>query len=164
MNQDRKLNFGKYKGQEVKFIILTHIGYIMWCFENLKWFKLNDEEQALYDAVAILMKKDKHILQLPFQIELMLKYVQDGVALRDLRTPFFHNGGFISVQKNDMNNPIVQSVMKYSVGTSMKNCNGLPISYLYSLNHSMNKEVERALFNGENDNDIFGGWCSMNDY
>lgn len=57
MNQDRILTFGKYKGQEIKYIILTHIGYIMWLFENLKWFRLNEEEQALYDAIAIMIKK-----------------------------------------------------------------------------------------------------------
>ena len=34
MNQDRILTFGKYKGQEIKYIILTHIGYIMWLFEK----------------------------------------------------------------------------------------------------------------------------------
>ena len=28
----------------------------------------------------------------------------------------------------------------------------------------MNKEIERAQFNGETDEDIFGGWGSMNDY
>lgn len=35
MKEERKLTFGKYKGQEIKYIILTHIGYIMWCFENI---------------------------------------------------------------------------------------------------------------------------------
>ena len=47
MQEERKLTFGKYKGQDIKYIILTHIGYIMWCFENINWFKLTDEEQAL---------------------------------------------------------------------------------------------------------------------
>lgn len=152
MNQDRKLTFGKYEGQDIKHIILTHIGYIVWCFENLKWFKLNDEEQALYDAVAILIKKDKHILQLPFQIETMQKYIQDSVALSTLRTPFFHNGSFISVRKDDMNNPVVQSVKKYIIKTSTKHGD-----YLYSLYHSMSKEIERAQYNDESDDEIFGG-------
>ena len=45
MKEERILTFGKYKGQEIKYIILTHIGYIMWCFENINWFKLTDEER-----------------------------------------------------------------------------------------------------------------------
>jgi len=51
----RKMTFGKYKGEPVTRIILTHIGYIMWCLNNLAWFKLTDEEQELYDANAIAM-------------------------------------------------------------------------------------------------------------
>ena len=39
MNQERVLTFGKYKGQDIKYIILIHIGYIMWCLENIDWFK-----------------------------------------------------------------------------------------------------------------------------
>lgn len=42
--KDRIFKFGKYKNQDIKYIILTHIGYIMWCFENIRNFKLNDEE------------------------------------------------------------------------------------------------------------------------
>lgn len=55
--KERTLTFGKYKGQEIKYIILTDIGYIVWCFENIRRFKLTDEEQAIYDAVAIMIKK-----------------------------------------------------------------------------------------------------------
>ena len=53
MNEDRTINFGKYKGTAIKQLILEHIGYIYWCLGNLEWFKLNADEKALYDAVAI---------------------------------------------------------------------------------------------------------------
>ena len=53
MNDDRTINFGKYKGIAIKQLILEHIGYIFWCLGNLNGFKLNADEQALYDAVAI---------------------------------------------------------------------------------------------------------------
>ena len=156
MNEDRKLTLGKYKGQDIKYIILTHIGYIMWCFENLGWFKLTDEEQALYDAIAIMIKRDN--LEMTFPTETMYKHVKDREALRNLRTPFICNGDFTSVRERDIDNPIVKSVMKYSaVATST-------LSDLHCLNHSMNKEIERARLNGESDYDIFGGWGSMNDY
>lgn len=59
MNQDRTINFGKYKGTPIKQLILEHIGYIYWCLSNLKWFKLNNDEQALYDALAIANIKYK---------------------------------------------------------------------------------------------------------
>lgn len=32
MNQDRTINFGKYKGTPIKQLILEHIGYIYWCY------------------------------------------------------------------------------------------------------------------------------------
>lgn len=87
MNKERKLTFGKYKGQDIKYIILTHIGYIMWCFENISWFKLTDEEQALYDAVAIMIKRDN--LEMTFPTEIMYKYIKDREAFRDLKHHLF---------------------------------------------------------------------------
>ena len=75
MQDERKLTFGKYKGQDIKYIILTHIGYIMWCFENINWFKLTDEEQDLYDAIAIMIKKER--LQMTFPVEMMCKNVKN---------------------------------------------------------------------------------------
>lgn len=53
MPDDRTINFGKYKGTAIKQLILEHIGCIYWCLSNLTWFKLNADEQALYDAIAI---------------------------------------------------------------------------------------------------------------
>ena len=93
MKEERKLTFGKYKGQEIKYIILTHIGYIMWCFENIKWFKLTDEEQALYDAIAIMIKK-KH-LPMAFPVEMMYKHIKDRESYEKLNTPFTFNYGYI---------------------------------------------------------------------
>lgn len=54
--------------------------------------------------------------------------------------------------------------MKYNVGAVIESRKCSTLSDLYCLNHSMNKEIERAQFNGETDEDIFGGWGSMNDY
>lgn len=73
--ENRKMIFGKYKGQDIKYIILTHIGYIMWCFENIYWFKLTEEEQALYDAIAIMIKKEH--LPMAFPVEMMYKHIKD---------------------------------------------------------------------------------------
>lgn len=161
MNQERTLTFGKYKGQEVKYIILTHIGYIMWCFENLSWFKLTEEEQALYDAVAIMVKKEG--LQMVFPVELMYKHIRNREALENLETPFIDNHGYIAFETVDEDNPICKSVEKYITSTEVRKRLSFP-ELCIGILHSMSKEVDRAYCNGETDEDIFGGWGGMNDY
>lgn len=165
MNQDRKLTFGKYKGQEIKYIILTHIGYIMWCFENIDWFKLTDEEQALYDAVAIMIKKEG--LQMTFPVEIMYKHIKNREAFERLETPFIFNE-YTCYKRSEKDNPICKSVEKYKIPRitihERSSVGGLSLGDLTGLAHCMNKEVERAYCNGETDDDIFGGWGSMNDY
>lgn len=99
MKEERKLTFGKYKGQEIKYIILTHIGYIMWCFENINWFKLTDEEQALYDAIAIMIKKEH--LPMAFPVEMMYKHIKDRESYEKLKTPFTFNYGYISLKMSE---------------------------------------------------------------
>lgn len=99
MKEERKLTFGKYKGQDIKYIILTHIGYIMWCFDNIDWFKLTDEEQALYDAIAIMIKKEH--LPMTFPVEMMYKHVKDRESYEKLKTPFTFNYGYISLKMSE---------------------------------------------------------------
>lgn len=160
MKQERILSFGKYKGQEVKYIILAHIGYIMWCFENISWFKLTDEEQAIYDAVAIMIKK--YDMQMTFPVELMYKHIKNREAFEKLDTPFVEYYGYTCCKEKDVNNPIYKSVEKYKTDDiTMPNYS---LGGLRYLSHVMNKVIEDAYLNGESDDDIFGGWCSMNDY
>lgn len=159
MNQERVLSFGKYKGQEVKYIILTHIGYIMWCFENLKWFKLTDEEQALYDAIAIMIKKYK--LQMTFPVELMYKHIKNKELFEKLETPFICRNRYTSFRKTDEDNPVCKSVEKYVLFYSKE----LSINDVCrSISHSMTKLIDSAICDFEPDEEIFGGWCSMHDY
>lgn len=108
MNQERVLTFGKYKGQDIKYIILTHIGYIMWCFENIDWFKLTDEEQALYDAIAIMIKRER--LPMTFPVEMMYKHIKDMEALGRLKTPFTFNGEYTSYKVSEKDNPVCKSI------------------------------------------------------
>ena len=75
MSNDRTINFGKYKGTPIKQLILEHIGYIYWCLDNLKWFKLNDEEQALYDALAIA--NIKYNMNLPFLVQELAEHIKN---------------------------------------------------------------------------------------
>lgn len=169
MKEERKLTFGKYKGQEIKYIILTHIGYIMWCFENIDWFKLTDEEQALYDALAIMIKKER--LQMTFPVEMMYKHIKDRDAFEKLKTPFTFNGKCTSCKMSEKDNIIFNSIEKYISPTihriRLQECSSfgdLSLGDLTGFSHSMNKEIERARLNCESDEDIFGGWVSMNDY
>jgi hypothetical protein len=36
-----KLNFGKYKGIAVKELVEENPNYLLWCEENIAWFKLS---------------------------------------------------------------------------------------------------------------------------
>lgn len=160
MNQERYLNFGKYKGQEIKYIILTHIGYIMWCFENISWFKLTDEEQAIYDAIAIMIKK--YDMQMTFPVELMYKYIKNREAFEKLDTPFVEHYGYTCLKKDSVDNPIYKSVEKYR-GDDITIPN-LSLGGLRHLSHVANKVIEEAYSDGETDEAIYGGWYSMNNY
>jgi len=82
----RQMTFGKYKGRPVLWVIAAHIGYIMWCFENIKWFALNDDEQKFYDWQAIAIKK--YGKQMTFPVENVYKHVKDTASLESLKTPF----------------------------------------------------------------------------
>lgn len=81
----RKMTFGKYKGQPILKVIAEHIGYIMWCFENINWFELTEDEQKYYDWQAIAIKK--YGCQMTFPVELMYKHVKGQDALKCLQTP-----------------------------------------------------------------------------
>ena len=105
---NNKFTFGKYRGHDIKEIILTHIGYIMWCLENISNFSLNEEEQKVYDAAAICIKK--YDVKMSFPVDLMYKHVKDMEAFHKLETPFTNINGY---QKIDMESPLYDSVKKY---------------------------------------------------
>lgn len=112
MSNDRIINFGKYKGTPIKQLILEHIGYIYWCLDNLKWFKLNTEEQSLYDALAIANIKYK--IDLAFPVHELSKYISDKESLKRCITPLFvSKDGIIGYNTKDEDNPIIRSIIKY---------------------------------------------------
>lgn len=84
------MTFGKYKGKPILWVIALHIGYIMWCFENIDWFQLNDVEQKFYDWQAIAIKKYK--IPMIFPVELMYKHIKDRESLSSLTTPYVFRG------------------------------------------------------------------------
>lgn len=86
MNDIRKMTFGKYKGQPILLVIAEHIGYVMWCFENISWFSLNEEEQKFYDWEAIAIKK--YDMPMTFPVETMYKHIKDREAFERLDTPY----------------------------------------------------------------------------
>lgn len=112
MSTDRIMHFGKYKGTAIKQLILEHIGYIYWCLSNLKWFKLNTEEQALYDSLAIANIKYK--INLIFPVYRLAEYIVDKELYKKGITPFFiSKNGKIEYYVQYKDNPIIQSVQKY---------------------------------------------------
>ena len=63
----------------------------MWCLENIPQFKLNHEEQEVYDGVAIMIKKNN--MNMTFPVQLMYKHIVNKKALESLETPFvLYNG------------------------------------------------------------------------
>lgn len=105
---DKVLTFGKYKGQPVKKIILTHIGYIMWCLTNLNWFKLDDDEQELYDAVALSVLDSDCETVYPKE---NLKPFITNLSMEPIFGITYD--GVIYVKEEAKNSPIVKGVMKY---------------------------------------------------
>lgn len=88
----RRMTFGKYKDYPVIQVIAEHIGYIMWCFENIPHFRLNHVEQTFYDWIAIAIVKQK--APMTFPIEPMLKHVRDREALKKRETPYIFDSYF----------------------------------------------------------------------
>ena len=110
---DKILNFGKYKGQPVKKIILTHIGYIMWCLSNLTWFKLDTEEQELFDAVALC------VLDSDCETTYPKENLKPFIANPSMEPVFgLSHDGVLYVKKEAKNNPIAKGVMKYRTSSS----------------------------------------------
>ena len=112
MTDDRTINFGKYKGTAIKQLILEHIGYIYWCLGNLTQFKLNADEQALYDAVAIA--NIKYEINLVFIVRELAKFITDKDKYSKLDTPFIiSRDGIIQYAIKDVDNPIISGALKY---------------------------------------------------
>lgn len=94
---NRKFNFGKYKGHEIYSIIIDHTGYILWLFENTH-FKLNKVEQELFDAVAKATMADTAVYVYPK--EHLAKFIQN----KESDTPFhIRNGVFLIKSEYDNN-------------------------------------------------------------
>lgn len=118
--EERKLTFGKYKGDPIKKIILTHIGYIMWCLDNLNWFKLNEDEQELYDAMATAIVK--YNIEMVFPIDKMVSFIKNKEAFDNKTTPFRLDGNG-NIWPEDIKSPIVKGVLKYqkNIQVSIRN-------------------------------------------
>jgi len=138
--KNRTITFGKYKGQPIKKLILQHIGYIMWCLSNCTWFSLTEEEQAIYDAVAIA--NIKYGIKMVFSDESMLAFVKDKKKLDNRETPFIVRGdGMIQINSTDKDNPIVTSVLPFfKIKPIKKNS----ISFLPELSTVVNKIIDNS--------------------
>ena len=45
-----KFTFGKYEGRCIGEIMMIDFQYIKWCIDNIPTFKMNEEEDALYNT------------------------------------------------------------------------------------------------------------------
>lgn len=144
----RKLTFGKYKGEYILYIISTHIGYIMWCLENLSWFKLTDIEQKYYDWCAIGIVK--YSLPMTFPIDLMCRHIKDTDSYKTLSTPLVWNGSDFRIRLND------QEMLNMLTEAGVIEC-GVPDIDLSGINRSFEKDAQIALEKAESEEDVFGG-------
>ena len=82
---------------------------------NLEWFKLNADEQALYDAVAIA--NIKYEIDLVFPVRELAKFIVDKDSYSKLETPFIiSRDGIIRYAIKDVDNPIISGALKYKDG------------------------------------------------
>jgi hypothetical protein len=40
---NKKMTFGKYKGCTIEEVLYHHPSYIVWCINNVRFFKINEE-------------------------------------------------------------------------------------------------------------------------
>lgn len=139
--QIRKLTFGKYKGQPILLIIAKHIGYIMWCLENLQWFHLNEDEQKFYDWQAIAIKK--YGKQMIFPVEKMYKYIHDKDTLCRLATPYQFIGDNPYIPETDIT-PLLREagVLLESNEKLLPNSFSSGCPWWSGLHHSAMKEID----------------------
>ncbi len=134
--KQRRFSFGKYKGETIYTIICTHIGYVMWCLNNIKGFQLNATEQALYDAVAIsIIKCD---VKMTFPSDELKRSIKDRDSLDQLKTPFMMDRmGFLTYGASESDNPLTEILSKIHPDTRI-----MPIpDMLGSLMTILNKEA-----------------------
>lgn len=95
----RKISFGKYKGKTIFELIMTHIGYIMWCLNNINSFYLTEEEQMLYDAISIGIIRDN--LPMIFPIEGLKDFIKDKESLEKLDSPVVNaeRGSYVELSR-----------------------------------------------------------------
>lgn len=113
MSNPRTITFGKYKGKTIIELIATHIGYIMWCLNNVKQFYLTEEEQTLYDALAISIIRDK--VPMTFPIEGLKDFIKDSKALENLESPFINtsNNTYLNLEESSQKLKEVHSKYKH---------------------------------------------------
>ena len=138
----RYMTFGKYKGMPILQVIASHIGYIMWCFENISWFRLNESEQKFYDWQAIAIKKYK--VPMIFPVELMYKYVKDTGSLETLTTPYIFHGAdpFIPLDVDIAEELKAAGVFNRSNNDYIDGERKTSMPWWYGLHHSAMKEID----------------------
>lgn len=129
MNKYRKLPFGKYKGEYVYKIILTHIGYIMWLLKNTT-YKLTNEEQEVFDALAIATLKSHCECTFPKE---ELKTV---ISNNSIDTPFIVKNGYIC--SNNHNSDIIKRIEPFMINSSTANAS------LSDLCRQMSMDINRV--------------------
>ena len=149
--ENRVFQFGKYKGEDIKYVILTDVSYVAWCLANIPGFILSDEEWELYDDVAVMFKK--YGIEPTVKEEVLYRYVKDKEKLRNLSTPLMYRHGFVTATEG--NDELREVIDKYKVPVTDDEGTGWElICYLAKL-------VEKDMLPEETE---FYDWSSVYDY
>lgn len=55
---ETKLDFGKYKGETVRFVMKANPSYIVWASENVGWFKV--KKDVLEKAIELAFEREMY--------------------------------------------------------------------------------------------------------
>ena len=65
-NKDSSLHFGKYKGSTVGDVLKSDPSYIVWCFDNIKFFKVDYDLKVEIDSCREMVINSRRSYIVPF--------------------------------------------------------------------------------------------------
>lgn len=61
---DTTLTFGKYKGETVGYVMSVNPDYLIWCMENVPWFKMDDTVvDKVHEACSAIRKRREKFVE-----------------------------------------------------------------------------------------------------
>ena len=127
----RIFTFGKYKGRSIMSVLDENPAYIEWCFNNIKWFSLDDTEQKRLNEIT----KAVNIVYYQYPYSFPRGKGASKILIERALEYLENKNTFILKYKKDHSN----------------------VNFLESIAHSLFKEFDRMSDSEKEEmNDIFG--------